>query len=165
LVGVRVAGLSLEEQLEVACENVAWVAEQAQAQGATIMIEAVNSYENGPYLLDTTAKALDFLDAVGADNIALQYDVYHMQRMEGNIVATIREHAHRIGHIQVADSPDRTQPGSGELNYRFIFQAIAASGYTGAIGLEYNPRGSSEASFSWLPDDRRHAVAVDALHL
>ncbi|MBV9000138.1 MAG: hypothetical protein JO304_13830 [Solirubrobacterales bacterium] len=75
----------LDAQLELAVANVAWAADQARAQGASIMIEAVNSYENGPYRLDTTVKAIGFLDAVGADNVALRYDAYHMQRMNGNL--------------------------------------------------------------------------------
>ena len=94
-----------------------------------------------------------------------EYDVYHMQRMEGNVTATIREHIGRIGHIQVADSPGRNQPGTGELNYRFVFETIAASGYAGMIGAEYNPRGSSEASLAWLPADRRAGIAVEQLRL
>ncbi len=151
LVGVRVEGLSLEKQLEVARENVAWVAEQARAQGASIMIEAVNSYENGPYLLDTTAKAVSFLDSVGADNVALQYDVYHMQRMEGNLADTISRLLPRIGHVQVADPPARSEPGTGEINFRFVLDLLERSGYGGWVGLEYNPStDTTEESLVWM---------------
>jgi hydroxypyruvate isomerase len=79
----RLPELELGAQLESARQNITWAAEQAQVQGASIMIEAVNTFENGPYLLDTTAKAVKFLDAARADNVALQYDVYHMRPMEG----------------------------------------------------------------------------------
>ena len=151
LVGVRVEGLSLEEQLEVARENVAWVAGQARAQGASIMIEAVNSYENGPYLLDTTAKAVSFLNSVGADNVALQYDVYHMQRMEGNLADTISRLLPRIGHVQVADPPSRSEPGTGEINFRFVLDLLERSGYGGWVGLEYNPStDTTEESLVWM---------------
>jgi hydroxypyruvate isomerase len=85
--------------------------------------------------------------------------------MEGNIVATLREHIGSIGHIQVADAPHRNQPGTGELNYRYIFAAIDELGYQGWIGLEYNPLGPSEDSFAWLPADRRGPIAVGALQL
>ena len=95
------------------------------------MIEAVNSYENGPYLLDTTARAMSFLDAVGADNIELQYDVYHMQRMEGNLADTITRLLPRIGHVQIADPPGRGEPGTGEINYRFVLDLLERSGYRG----------------------------------
>jgi hydroxypyruvate isomerase len=153
LVGVRLAGVELEAQLELARENVAWAAEQAQAQGASIMIEAVNSYENGPYLLDTTAKAVGFLDAVGADNVRLQYDVYHMQRMEGNLADTISRLLPRIGHVQVADPPSRGEPGTGEINYRFILGLLERCGYGGWVGLEYNPStATTEESLGWIKE-------------
>jgi hydroxypyruvate isomerase len=153
LVGVRLPEVERDAQLQLACENVAWAAEQARAQGASIMIEAVNSYENGPYLLDTTAKAIGFLDAVGADNVLLQYDVYHMQRMEGNLAATITRLLPRIGHVQVADPPDRSEPGTGEVNYRFILGVLERSGYGGWVGLEYNPStATTEESLGWIEE-------------
>jgi hydroxypyruvate isomerase len=143
--------VELDTQLQLARENVAWDAEQAGAHGASIMIEAVNSYENGPYLLDTTAKAIGFLDAVGADNVALQYDVYHMQRMEGNLADTIIRLLPRIGHVQVADPPARAEPGTGEINYPFILGLLERSGYGGWVGLEYNPStATTEESLGWL---------------
>jgi hydroxypyruvate isomerase len=151
LVGVRRPELDLEAQLELARQNVAWAAEQAQAQGASVMIEAVNTFENGPYLLDTTAKAVNFLDAIPADNVALQYDVYHMQRMEGNLADTISRVLPRIGHVQVADSPARSEPGTGEINYGFILGELERLGYGGWVGLEYNPSTArTEDSLGWM---------------
>ncbi len=151
LVGVHRPGVELEAQLEVARENVAWAAERARAQDASIMIEAVNSQENGPYLLDTTAKAIGFLDAVGADNVALQYDVYHMQRMEGNLAETITRLLPRIGHVQIADPPGRGEPGTGEVNYGFVLGLLERSGYGAWVGLEYNPTTpTTEESFGWM---------------
>lgn len=153
LVGVRRPDLELEAQLELARANVAWAAERARGQGAAIMIEAVNSYENGPYLLDTSAKAVDFLDSVGADNVELQYDVYHMQRMEGNLAETISRLLPRIGHVQVADPPSRAEPGTGEINYRFILDLLERSGYGGWVGLEYNPStATTEESLGWMKE-------------
>jgi hydroxypyruvate isomerase len=153
LVGVRLPEVERDTQLQLARENVAWAAEQARAHGASIMIEAVNSYENGPYLLDTTAKAIGFMDAVGADNVLLQYDVYHMQRMEGNLAATISRLLPRIGHVQVADPPNRGEPGTGEINYPFIFDLLERSGYGGWVGLEYNPTtATTEESLGWIKE-------------
>lgn len=165
LVGKWREGEAREAQLDRVRENLRWAAEQARAAGITVVVEALNAWENGPYIFTNTRDTITFLDTVGAPNLQFQYDVYHMQRMEGNIVATIREFAGKMGHIQVADSPGRNEPGTGELNYRYIFQAIEASGYSGAIGLEYNPSDSSEASFTWLPADRRGGVAIDTLKL
>jgi hydroxypyruvate isomerase len=153
LVGLRRPELELEAQLELARTNVAWAAEQARAQDASIMIEAVNSYENGPYLLDTTAKAVSFLDAIGADNVALQYDVYHMQRMEGNLGETISRLLPRIGHVQIADPPARGEPGTGEINYRFVLDLLEHGGYEGWVGLEYNPStDTTEESLGWMTE-------------
>ena len=153
LVGVRLPSVEREAQLELARKNVAWAAEQARAQGASIMIEAVNSYENGPYLLGSTAKAIGFLDAVGADNVALQYDVYHMQRMEGHLSETPTRLLPRLGHVQIADAPGRGEPGTGEVNYGFVLGVLERSGYGGWVGLEYNPTtATTEESFAWMKE-------------
>ena len=117
------------------------------------MIEAVNSFENGPYLLDTSSKAERFLDSVGADNVKLQYDVYHMQRMEGNLAETITSLLPRIGHVQIADPPGRGEPGTGEVNYGFVLSLLERSGYGGWVGLEYNPTTpTTEESFDWMKE-------------
>jgi hydroxypyruvate isomerase len=164
LAGKERLGEGKESQLNRVADNLAWIAEQARPAGVTVMVEALNTFENGPYLLASTKDALALMDRVGAPNIRYQFDIYHMQRMEGNITATLRSSIARIGHMQVADSPGRNQPGTGELNYRYIFQEIENLGYDGWIGLEYNPRGSSEESLSWLPEERR-MLTFNALRL
>ncbi|HZC29029.1 MAG TPA: TIM barrel protein, partial [Gaiellaceae bacterium] len=118
-----------------------------------ITIEAVNTFENGPYLVSTTRQSAAFADRVDRPNVRLQYDAYHMQRMEGNLVATIEEHLPRIAHIQIADSPGRGEPGTGEINYPFVLDAIDRLGYDGWIGLEYNPTtATTEESLAWMPE-------------
>jgi hydroxypyruvate isomerase len=93
---------------------------------------------------------------VGRGNVKLQYDAYHMQRMEGNVVATLRDRIGSIGHIQVADSPDRGEPGSGELNYRYILSALGELPYDGWVGLEDKPSAeATDGSFGWLPKEKR----------
>jgi hydroxypyruvate isomerase len=155
LVGLERSPGERESQLRLAAENVAWAADQAAQVGAEVLIEAVNTFENGPYLLSTTRQAAAFIERVDRPNVRLQYDAYHMQRMEGNLVATITEFAPRIAHIQVADSPGRGEPGTGEINYPFVLDAIESLGYDGWIGLEYNPTtASTEESFGWLPEGR-----------
>jgi hydroxypyruvate isomerase len=167
LMGLELDGMDREEQLGLARENVAWASEQAAEHGIEVMIEAVNTFENGPYLLSTTKAAADFVERVGRDNVKLQYDAYHMQRMEGNVVATLREHTGRITHIQVADSPDRGQPGTGEMNYRYIFEVLEDLSYGGWIGLEYKPTtDTTEESLEWLPKEKRgQDVKVGDLNL
>jgi hydroxypyruvate isomerase len=153
LVGVQLPGVDRERQLTLAWENVRWAADQAAPRGMTVLIEAVNTIENGPYLLSTTAQASAFVDAVDRRNVALQYDCYHMQRMEGNIAATLREHRDRIAHVQIADSPGRGEPGTGELNYPYIFEVLEELGYAGWVGLEYLPStGDTEASLGWMEE-------------
>ena len=156
LLGHHLPGLDRAEQLALARANIQWAADCARPAGIAVLIEAVNTFENGPYLLSRTAEAAEFVRSVGRENVRLQYYVYHMQRMEGNLVATLRAYMGQIGHIQVADSPGRGQPGTGEINYRYVFEAIEALGYTGYIGLEYNPGAqTTEESLAWLPRERR----------
>jgi hydroxypyruvate isomerase len=167
LVGLELDGMDREEQLALAADNVGWAADQAAEQGIDVMIEAVNTFENGPYLLSTTSAAADFVERVGRDNVKLQYDAYHMQRMEGNVVATLRDRIGSIGHIQVADSPDRGEPGSGELNYRYVFAALGELPYDGWVGLEYKPTTEATVdSLAWLPKEKRGGdVGVEDLNL
>jgi hydroxypyruvate isomerase len=154
-----------EAQLELVRENLRWAAEQAAAAGITVVVESLNAWESPGYLFTDTTTTLEFLASVGAPNLRYQYDVYHMQRMEGNVVATLQRELARIGHIQVADSPGRHQPGTGELRYSYIFAALDAAGYDGYVGLEYIPLGSPAESFSWLPPDRRGPIAASDLRL
>lgn len=158
LAGLRLPGVPLEDQLALARENVRHAADRAAATGAQVVIEAVNTIENGPYVLPTTRAASDFIASVERENVRLQYDAYHMQRMEGDLTATIERHLPEIAHIQIADAPGRGQPGTGEINFEFLLPRIDALGYTGYVGLEYKPPGGdTEASLEWLPRERRAA--------
>ena len=150
LIGIRDERYSTAEQLACARDNYAWAADRAADTGHEIMIEAINPMDNGPYLLTTTRAAAAFAAQVDRPNVALQYDVYHMQRTEGDLTATIDEHWDLIRHIQVADVPGRGEPGTGEINYPFVLDHLAAKGYAGAVGLEYRPSGLPEDSFGWL---------------
>jgi hydroxypyruvate isomerase len=153
LAGLRRPGIEREAQLELARDNVAWAAEQARAHGVTIMIEPINRRDNGDVLLETSSDAIAFIDTVGADNIQLQYDAYHMQRVEGNLGETISCLLPRIGHVQIADPPSRAEPGTGEINFGFVLGLLDRSGYEGWVGLEYNPStATTEESFRWMKE-------------
>jgi len=153
LVGLERSPAEREAQLALAAENVRWAADQAAPYGIDITIEAVNTFENGPYLVHTTRQAAAFIDAVGRPNVRIQWDAYHMQRMEGNLTATFAEFAPRIGHVQIADAPGRGEPGTGEINFPFVLDAIEAQGYDGWVGLEYNPTTeTTEESLGWMPE-------------
>ena len=152
LAGLELPGLDREEQLALAAENLRWAAREAAAIDARVLVEAVNTFENGPYLVSRTAEAVALIDAAGEPNIALQYDAYHMQRMEGNLAATIRAHHDRIAHVQIADSPGRGEPGTGEINFTYLFGVLEDVGYPGYIGLEYVPTTpTTEESLGWMP--------------
>jgi len=154
LVGHRIPGMDREEQLALARENVRFAA--GRAAGITVMVEAVNTFENGPYLLYTTGQAVEFVRDVRRENVRVQHDFYHMQRMEGNLVATLGEHIGVIGHVQIADSPGRGEPGTGEIHYPFVLGELERLGYDGYIGLEYNPTTeTTEESLEWLPKKLR----------
>ncbi len=153
LVGVRDARYPRVQQLGLARDNVAWAADLAAGQGAQVMIEALNTMENGPCLLTTTAAAAAFITGTHRDNVRLQYDAYHMQRMEGDLTATVDAYWDVLGHVQIADVPGRGEPGTGEINYRFFLGHLDARGYRGHVGLEYRPAtGRPEDSFGWLAD-------------
>src|SRR5918992_476614 len=156
LVGQEIPGMSREEQMGLARENVAWAAGLAAEYEIEVLVEAVNTFENGPYLLYTTRDAANFLRSVGAANVKLQYDFYHMQRMEGNLSVNVREFIGQIGHVQVADSPARGEPGTGEIHYPYVLGVLEELGYDGYVGLEYNPTTErTEDSFSWIPEPLR----------
>jgi len=155
-VGHEISGMDREEQLALARENVRFAAEKAEAAGVTVMVEAVNTFENGPYLLYTTKQAVEFVERIGRENVRVQHDLYHMQRMEGNLVANLREHFDYIGHVQIADSPGRGEPGTGEIHYPYVLAELEKLGYEGYIGLEYTPTTeTTEDSFGWLPEESR----------
>ncbi len=165
LIGNNISGKSLEEQFDRVRENLVWIADYAATAGIGIVVEALNSFESPSYLLTNTCDTLTLLSEVNRPNLKYQYDVYHMQRMEGNLIETLREHIGWIGHIQIADPPERHEPGTGEIHYSHVLTALDSLGYEGYIGLEYNPGSSSEESFAWLPGDRQGEIAVSDLSL
>jgi len=165
LVGNNISGKSREEQFDQVRENLIWIADYAATAGIGIVVEALNRFESPSYLLTNTSDTLTLLSEVNRPNLKYQYDMYHMQRMEGNLIATLREHIGWIGHIQIADPPERHEPGTGEIHYSHVLTALDSLGYQGYIGLEYNPGSSSEESFAWLPGDRQGEIAVSDLSL
>lgn len=152
LVGLELDAVAYDTQLEIAVDNLRYAADLAQAAGVRQLVEPLNSIETPGYLLTSTADALDLLDDCGHENLWIQYDVYHMQRMEGNLTATLRQQIGRIAHIQVADSPARNQPGTGEINYPFIFNALDEIGYDGWVSAEYKPAPDTLASLQWFTE-------------
>lgn len=150
LSGLTLPDVPLDTQWATLAENLSYAAVQAEAAGVRQVVEPLNTFDTPGFILPTTDRAIELLDAVGHPNLAVQYDVYHAQRMEGNLTATIAAQIARIGHVQIADSPARHEPGTGEINFPFVFDALDTAGYDDWVSLEYRPSGSTEASLGWL---------------
>jgi hydroxypyruvate isomerase len=129
--------------------NLRYAAAQLGKHGLKLLIEPINTYDIPGFFVSRTADAVAILDEVGAANAYLQYDLYHAQRMEGELAATAARHLPRIAHIQLADNPGRHEPGTGEINYAFLFRELDRMGYTGWIGCEYKPAAGTEAGLGW----------------
>ena len=129
--------------------NLRFAAAELKKAGLKQLIEPINTYDIPGFFLNRTAQAIGILDEVGADNAFVQYDIYHAQRMEGELAATMQKHLARIGHMQLADNPGRNEPGSGEINYPFLFAHLDRIGYRGWIGCEYKPATTTEAGLGW----------------
>ena len=135
-------------------DNLRFAAAALKEAGLKLLIEPINNYDVPGFWLNRTALAISVLDEVGADNAYVQYDIYHAQRYEGELAATMSKYLTRIGHIQLADNPGRNEPGTGEINYPFLFAHLDRIGYTGWIGCEYKPAAGTEAGLGWLEQAR-----------
>lgn len=130
--------------------NLSYACSMAAPHGITILIEPLNRYDAPGYFLTTTSQALVMINAVGAENLKLMFDCYHLQLMEGDLSHKLKELLPFIGHIQFASVPDRGPPDAGEINYAHIFDLIKSLGYAAPLGAEYKPRGSTDASLAWM---------------
>jgi hydroxypyruvate isomerase len=154
LAGIQPAGVTPAKALATLVANLRYAAQALKEEGIPLLMEPINTFDISGFFVNRTSQALVIMDEVGSDNLFLQYDIYHAQRMEGELGATLRQYMRRIGHIQLADNPGRNEPGTGEINYRYLFKLIDDLGYTGHIGCEYKPRqvgpGGTEAGLGWV---------------
>lgn len=150
MAGIPAPGADPELILHTYVDNLRFAARAAAAEGICVLIEPINGLDMPGYHLNRTEQALAVLDAAGADNLLLQYDLYHAQRTEGELAATIARCLPRIGHMQIADNPGRHEPGSGEINFPFLFAHIDRLGYQGWIGCEYRPAAGTVAGLGWM---------------
>ena len=162
LAGKAPPGVSESLLQQTFINNLRYAAGELKKNGLNLLIEPINTFDIPGFYLNRTAQALAILDEVGADNAYLQYDIYHAQRMEGELAARMERHSLRIGHIQLADNPGRNEPGTGEINYPFLFAHLDRIGYTGWIGCEYKPATTTEAGLGWyLPYKEEPAHSRD----
>jgi hydroxypyruvate isomerase len=150
LAGLTPAGVPADKVRQTLVANLRFAAAALAKEGIRLLVESLNDKDVPGFYLVRTADALGLIKEVGSANVFYQYDVYHMQIMEGNLTKTIQANLAQIAHIQIADNPGRNEPGTGEINYPYLFKAIDAAGYTGWIGCEYKPAGKTEDGLGWI---------------
>ncbi len=150
LVGKRIPGIPEEEQWRLLVENLRHAARRLDDKGIVLLVEPLNTFDVPDFLLCKSGDGLRLLRDVGAENLMIQFDVYHMQRMEGNLTHTLRANLRSVGHVQIADVPGRHQPDTGEINYRFLLRELDRLGYPFFVGLEYIPEPDTMSSLGWL---------------
>lgn len=154
LAGIPPAGTDPDDARKTLIDNLRFAADELAEAGITLLLEPVNTRDVPGFFVNRTAPALAIIDEVGSDNLQLQYDIYHAQVMEGDLITTIEGNLGRIGHIQLADNPGRHEPGTGEIHYENIFQRLDAMGYDGWIGCEYKPAAGTVAGLGWFREQR-----------
>jgi hydroxypyruvate isomerase len=150
LAGIPPAGAEPAEVRATFVGNLQRAAAKLKAGGIRLLIEPINTRDIPNFFLSHTGQAIEIIRAVGSDNVFLQYDVYHMQIMEGDLTKTIERQLPAIAHMQIADPPLRNEPGTGEINFSNLFREIDRLGYTGWIGCEYKPAGRTEDGLGWF---------------
>lgn len=154
LAGIKPADVTDPTARAVLLSNLAFAADKLGERGIKLLMEPINTFDMPGFFVNRTAQALDIIQDVGSRNLYLQYDIYHAQRVEGELGATLKAALPRIAHIQLADNPARNEPGTGEINYRYLFQLLDRMGYRGHIGCEYRPLdagpGGTVAGLGWV---------------
>jgi hydroxypyruvate isomerase len=150
LAGIAPQGVDASVAHRTLVENLKFAASKLEDAGILLLAEPVNTYDIPGFFLNRSAQAIALFDEVGSPNLKLQYDIYHMQRMEGELANTVERLLPRIAHLQLADNPGRNEPGTGEINYPFLLSFIDRLGYDGWIGCEYKPRNGTKEGLGWM---------------
>lgn len=149
LAGIKPAGISDNEAQQTFVSNLKFAADKLKTAGIRLLIEPINTFDIPGFFLSRTKQALAIIQETASDNLFLQYDIYHAQRMEGELINTIKANLALIKHIQLADNPGRFEPGTGEINYHNVFAQLNAMGYEGWIGCEYKPKAGTLEGLGW----------------
>ena len=150
LAGITPQGIDTQLLRQTLIANLQYAAKEFQAAGLKLLIEPINTFDIPNFYLSRTEQAIAILDEVAAPNAFLQFDIYHAQRMAGELAKTIELYLPRIAHMQLADNPGRNEPGTGEINYCFLLELIDRLQYSGWIGCEYKPLTSTQAGLDWM---------------
>lgn len=149
LAGLLPQNTSKDEGARALFGNLSVAAPALAKAGVQLVVEPINSYDMPRFFLNRSSEAIELLDRLRPHDVKLQYDVYHMQRMEGELFNSLGKLLPRIGHIQIADNPGRNEPGTGEINFPNLFRHLATIGYRGWIGCEYNPKAGTLEGLGW----------------
>ncbi len=150
LVGIVPEGAPAEKVRQALVDNLRFAATALEKEGIRLLVEPLNNRDIHGFYLVHTKDTLRLFEEVNHANLWLQYDVYHMQIMEGNLIKTIRDNLERIAHIQLADNPGRHEPGTGEINFTNLFHFVEEAGYDSWLGCEYQPAGVTEDGLGWI---------------
>ncbi|NUW70697.1 hydroxypyruvate isomerase [Vibrio coralliilyticus] len=150
LAGITPAGVSQQDAHAAFVINLRYAAQALQEAGLKLVIEAINTRDIPGFFLNTTEQAKAVIKEVGSDNLFIQYDIYHMQIMEGDLAPTMSANIGQIAHVQLADNPGRHEPGTGEINYPFVLKHLDELGYQGWVGCEYKPKTTTTEGLDWL---------------
>lgn len=150
LAGITPAGVSQQDAHAAFVINLRYAAQALQEAGLRLVIEAINTRDIPGFFLNTTEQAKAVIKEVGSDNLFIQYDIYHMQIMEGDLAPTMSANIGQIAHVQLADNPGRHEPGTGEINYPFVLKHLDELGYQGWVGCEYKPKTTTTEGLDWL---------------
>ena len=159
LAGVVPQGADAATVRETFVANLEFAAAKLKTAGIRLLIEPINTRDIPGFYLKHSKQAIELIAAVGSDNLWLQYDIYHMQIMEGDLAPTIEKHRAHISHFQLADNPGRNEPGTGEINYPFLFEFIDRLGYDDWIGCEYKPKTKTAEGLGWIKPYLKSASA------
>ncbi|MCW5719375.1 MAG: hydroxypyruvate isomerase [Bauldia sp.] len=150
LAGIAPDGVPADVLKATLVSNLKYAAAELKQAGIRLLLEAINTRDIPGFFVNKSAQAIAIMDEVGSDNLFLQYDFYHMQIMEGDLTPTFKRLKDRIAHVQIADNPGRNEPGTGEINYDFLFGMLDAEGYAGWVGAEYRPKAGTTAGLGWM---------------
>ncbi|WP_207540163.1 2-oxo-tetronate isomerase [Sabulicella rubraurantiaca] len=156
MAGLTPAGASRDTLLATYAANLDFAAEECAKASVKPVIEPINHRDIPGFFLNTTAEAVSVIEALGPERVGLQFDLYHCQITEGDVTRRAQELLPFIAHMQVADTPGRNEPGTGEVRWDFVFDAIDSMGYRGWIGCEYRPKGETLAGLGWMQKYREH---------
>jgi len=150
LSGIAPEGMDNELLNTTFIDNLSFAARELAKNDIDLVIEAINTRDIPGFFLCGTQQALEIIKETGSNNLKLQYDIYHMQIMEGDLAATLEKNLSSIGHMQLADTPGRHEPGTGEINYPFLFNFLDRIGYSRWIGCEYLPATTTLEGLAWF---------------